>query len=217
VTPGDYAAIKVTDTGIGMGDELIEHIFDPFFTTKEVGKGTGLGLSMVFGFMEQSGGHINVYSVRGIGTTFRLYLPRASEGPNLVEEAPHTAAHRGAGEIVLVVEDNARLRRVAMRQLRGLGYCPLEAAGPEAALAILERDRVDLLFTDVVMPGLTDGIALAQQAIECWPEIKVVLSSGFPTTMTDDRLGPRGAAVRLLSKPYRLEDLAGALRTALDG
>jgi PAS domain S-box-containing protein len=216
VTPGDYAAIEVTDAGIGMGEELIEHIFDPFFTTKEMGKGTGLGLSMVFGFMKQSGGHINVYSERGKGTTFRLYLPRAAAGPVVPDLVQHTSPKHGAGEIVLVVEDNARLRRVVVRQLRGLGYRPLEASGPEAAFAILERDKVDLLFTDVVMPGSIDGVALAQRTIERWPETKVVLNSGFPATMLDDRFAPRDTAVCLLSKPYRLEELASVLRKALD-
>jgi PAS domain S-box-containing protein len=214
VTPGDYIAIEVTDGGAGMAREVVEHIFDPFFTTKEMGKGTGLGLSMVFGFMKQSGGHIHVYSERGVGTTFQLYLPRVSEGPVEIEDVRAPAARRGEGEVVLVVEDNDRLRRVAMRHLRGLGYHPIEAADPEAALAVLEREQVDLLFTDVVMPGATDGIELARLTIERWPEIKVMLTSGFPGTILDVRLGPRGAAVRLLSKPYRLEDLARALREA---
>jgi len=103
-----------------------------------------------------------------------------------------------------------------VRQLRGLGYRPLEASGPEAAFAILERDKVDLLFTDVVMPGSIDGVALAQRTIERWPETKVVLNSGFPATMLDDRFAPRDTAVCLLSKPYRLEELASVLRKALD-
>jgi PAS domain S-box-containing protein len=217
VTPGDYVEIQVSDGGTGMSREVIEHIFDPFFTTKEMGKGTGLGLSMVFGFMKQSGGHIDVYSERGTGTTFRLYLPRVSAGPFTVSDRQPAKARRGTGEIVLVVEDSTRLRRVAMRHLLDLGYRPLEAVGPEAALAILESDTVNLLFTDVVMRGSIDGIALAHQTIERWPDTKVMLTSGFPGTVLDERLGPSGAAVHLLSKPYRLEDLARALRQTLDG
>jgi PAS domain S-box-containing protein len=217
VMSGDYAAIEITDTGTGIGPEITKHIFEPFFTTKEIGKGTGLGLSMVFGFMKQSGGHINVYSERGLGTTFRLYLPRAAAGHIEVEAEPLKLIPRGAGETVLAVEDNPRLRRVVMRQLRELGYRPIEADGPAAALAILESNEIDLLFTDVVMAGPMDGVTLARQAIERWPKTKIVLTSGFPSAMLDDRLGPRGAAVRLLSKPYRADDLADLLRTVLDG
>jgi PAS domain S-box-containing protein len=216
VTPGDYAAIEVTDTGAGMTREVVERIFEPFFTTKQPGKGTGLGLSMVFGFVKQSGGHISVYSEPGVGTTFRLYLPRATMKAEAAETAPPTSVPHGTGETVLAVEDNPALRRVVMRQLTQLGYRPIEADGAAAALAILERGSVDLLFTDVVMPGPVDGIALAQQTIEHWPRVKVILTSGFPGTKISDQLGPRGAAVRLLSKPYRAEDLAGVLREALD-
>jgi CheY-like chemotaxis protein len=127
------------------------------------------------------------------------------------------AARRGAGETVLAVEDNPRLRRVVMRQLLDLGYRPVEADGPAAAPAILEREKIDLLFTDVVMPGPLDGIELAKLAFERWPQIKVVLTSGFPGTILDDQLGPSGVAVRLVSKPYRAETLAGVLREVLDG
>ena len=217
VMPGDYVAIEVTDTGTGMIQEVADQIFEPFYTTKEIGKGTGLGLSMVFGFVKQTGGHISVYSEPGIGTTFRLYLPRVAEERVAVAETQAAAALRGAGETVLVVEDNPRLRHVVMRQLSELGYKPIEADGPAAALAILEREKIDLLFTDVVMPGPLDGIALAKLAFERWPKIKVVLTSGFPGTKLDDQLGPSNAAVRLVSKPYRAETLAGVLREALDG
>jgi len=217
VMPGDYVAIEVTDTGTGMIQEVADQIFEPFYTTKEIGKGTGLGLSMVFGFVKQTGGHISVYSEPGIGTTFRLFLPRVAEERAAVVETQAAAALRGAGETVLVVEDNPRLRHVVMRQLSELEYKPIEADGPAAALAILEREKIDLLFTDVVMPGPLDGIALAKLAFERWPKIKVVLTSGFPGTKLDDQLGPSNAAVRLVSKPYRAEALAGVLREALDG
>jgi CheY-like chemotaxis protein len=216
VVPGDYAAIEVTDTGIGMTQEVAEHIFEPFYTTKDPGKGTGLGLSMVFGFIKQSGGQINVYSEPGVGTTFRLYLPRAEAGAAAVEEAVAASSPHGAGETVLAVEDNPRLRQVVVRQLRRLGYRPLEADGSAAALEILEHEKIDLLFTDVVMPGPIDGMALAQQAVARWPGLKVVLTSGFPGNNLNGHLKPQGTAMRLLSKPYRVEDLARILREALD-
>jgi PAS domain S-box-containing protein len=215
VTPGDYAAIEITDTGSGMPPEVAEHIFEPFFTTKEQGRGTGLGLSMVFGFIKQSGGHINVYSEPGVGTTFRLYLPRTAIEASAAGTSPTAASPEGAGETVLAVEDNPRLRRLVIRQLSQLGYRPLAADGPAAALTILENEKVDVLFTDVVMPGPIDGIALAQQAIERWPALRVVFTSGFPGTNLDDQLGPRASGMRLLSKPYRKEDLASLLSEML--
>jgi PAS domain S-box-containing protein len=215
VTPGDCVMIEVSDTGTGMSPETMNQIFEPFFTTKEAGKGTGLGLSMVFGFLKQSGGHINVYSELGQGTTFRLYLPRATD-----EAAPEiavpAAAPQGAGEIVLVVEDNPAMRRIATRQLRELGYYVLECDRAAAALDILQRERVDLLFTDIVMPGGLDGVELAHLARERWPSLKIVLTSGFPQARVDGN-GELLANLRLLSKPYHKEELAAALRAALDG
>jgi two-component system, cell cycle sensor histidine kinase and response regulator CckA len=215
VTPGDYAAIEVTDSGSGMAPEIVDRIFEPFFTTKAPGKGTGLGLSMVFGYIKQSGGHIAVYSEPGVGTTFRLYLPRAVSEVEPAREAIETAApSRGAGETVLAVEDNERLRRLVVRQLSGLGYRPIAAVNAAEALSILEREPVDVLFSDIVMPGLLDGIGLAQQVRDRWPAVKVVLTSGFPGT---DQLGRQDVAVRILTKPYRSEDLGAALHEVLAG
>jgi PAS domain S-box-containing protein len=216
--PGDYAMIQVTDTGTGIAPEALDRIFEPFFTTKDQGKGTGLGLSMVFGFIKQSGGHINVYSEPGRGTTFRLYLPRLHEsGAGEAAEAPSVAAPEtsGGSETVLLVEDNEAMRRVARRQLDALGYRVLEAGEAAAALEILAGDRIDLLFSDIVMPGGVSGFDLARSAIDRWPHLKVLLSSGFP----EARLNGSSDAIdgiRLLSKPYRREDLARALRESLD-
>ena len=216
VTAGDYVAIEVTDSGTGMPSEVAERIFEPFFTTKEQGKGTGLGLSMVFGFIKQSGGHIAVYSEPGVGTTFRLYLPRdTSEAAAATETVTVAAPSRGTGETVLAVEDNERLRRLVVRQLRGLGYQPIEAINAAEALSILEREPVDVLFSDIVMPGDLDGMELAQQVRERWPLVKIILTSGFPGTRLDDRLGQQNGSVRILTKPYRSEDLGAALREAL--
>jgi signal transduction histidine kinase/CheY-like chemotaxis protein len=215
VVAGDYAMIEVSDNGSGIPSEMLGRIFDPFFTTKEQGKGTGLGLSMVYGFMKQSGGHINVYSEPGFGTTFRLYIPRAQDSSVRSTEPATKEIAAGSGETVLVVEDNASLRRVAERQLKELGYRVLEADNAKSALAILKREQVDVLFTDVVMPGGTTGIELAEKAQAQWPKLRVMLVSGFP----DVRLGENGitpVATRLLNKPYRKQELAVALRETLE-
>ncbi len=217
VTAGDYAAIEVTNTGTGMAPDIVQHIFEPFFTTKEPGKGTGLGLSTVFGFIKQSGGHINVYSEPSVGTTFRPYLPRAASETAEAAQPQPTLPLRGAGERVLAVEDNPRLLQVVMRQLRQLGYRPIEADGPTAARAILEREQIDLLFTDVVMPGPLDGIVLARQVTERWPTVKVLLTSGYAGNNLGEQANSLGAPMRLLSKPYRAEDLAKMLRQILPG
>jgi two-component system, cell cycle sensor histidine kinase and response regulator CckA len=212
VVPGDYVMIEVTDTGSGMSAETMTRIFEPFFTTKEPGKGTGLGLSMVFGFLRQSGGHVNVYSEVGEGTTFRLYLPRDASAVVEAEPAATAAAPPGTGETILVVEDNPAMRRVTIRQLRELGYRILECERAAEALDVLQRERVDLLFTDIVMPGGLDGLELAHLAHERWPTLKIVLTSGFPQARVD--AGELGN-LRLLSKPYHREELAAALREAL--
>jgi PAS domain S-box-containing protein len=211
--PGDYAMIEVSDTGAGMPQAVMSRIFEPFYTTKEQGKGTGLGLSMVYGFIKQSGGHINVYSEPGIGTTFRLYLPR--DLPHAVAGSAASAAVAeagtplGQGEAVLVVEDNAHLRRVVMRQVRELGYRAFEAENAAAALDLLARERIDLLFSDVVLPGELNGIGLARLARSQLPGLRTVLTSGFPGKPEIDFGG------RLLPKPYRKADLAQALCAAL--
>jgi PAS domain S-box-containing protein len=214
-TEGDFAMIEVSDTGVGMSSEVLSQIFEPFFTTKEPGKGTGLGLSMVFGFLRQSGGHVNVYSEVGVGTTFRLYLPRAKEVSPPREVTDTAPVARGAGETVLVVEDNPAMRRIVLRQLRGLGYRALECDRAAAALDLLQRETVDLLFTDIVMPGGLDGVELARLALERWPAVKVVLTSGFPEARIDGD-GVLLGGLRLLSKPYGRDELAAVLRAALD-
>ena len=197
-----------------MPPELLNHIFDPFFTTKEQGKGTGLGLSMVFGFIKQSAGHVNVYSELGHGTTFRLYLPRALAAAEAREVA--TAAPRQGDETILAVEDNEGLRRVVVRQLKELGYSVLEAPDGAAALKILEQEPIDLLFTDIMMPGGMNGYDLAKNAVARWPSLKVLLTSGFPETKLNGN-GSASVKMHLLTKPYRKDDLASALRNALEG
>jgi CheY-like chemotaxis protein len=211
---GDFVMIEVTDTGIGMAAEIMSRIFEPFFTTKEGGKGTGLGLSMVFGFLRQSGGHINVYSEPSSGTTFRLYLPRATGEPILQKMAPQRRVEHGAGETVLVVEDDSAVRRLVVRQLHELGYKVTESEGAAEALEILQRERVDLLFTDIVMPGGLDGVELARLARERWPALKIALTSGFPQARFDGAQEVF-AGIRLISKPYSQDELATVLRETL--
>lgn len=213
LSPGDYSLIEITDTGTGIPSESLSKIFEPFFTTKEQGKGTGLGLSMVFGFMKQSGGHINVYSEMGHGTTLRLYLPRSTAGENIAVTSPFTRI--GGNETVLVVEDNEGLRRIVTRQLEELGYRVLKAHDGASALRLLEREPVDLLFTDIVMPGGWNGHSLAKHAIANWPRLKVLLTSGFPEAkMNGSEEEP--IKLRLLTKPYRKDELARTLREILN-
>jgi two-component system, cell cycle sensor histidine kinase and response regulator CckA len=217
VVPGDYVLIEVSDTGQGIPPNVIGHIFEPFFTTKGQGKGTGLGLSMVFGFIRQSGGHVNVYSEVGEGTTFRLYLPRDLGDARRPAQRTILANPMGSGETILLVEDNAKLLNIAVRQLSDLGYRLLTAENPADAKEIIDRDEpIDLLLTDIVMPGGLSGIDLARQASARQPRLRILLTSGFPDAhFGEDR--NRALAWPLLSKPYRKEDLARAVREALDG
>jgi PAS domain S-box-containing protein len=216
VVPGAYVVIEVSDTGSGMTQEVINRIFEPFFSTKARDKGTGLGLSMVFGFIKQSGGHISVYSEPGIGTTFRLFLPRMTEDVSTVEESSAVPLGHGRGETVLVVEDNAALRRVVMRQLGELGYRVLDAENAAEGLRVMEKESIDLLLTDVVMPGGTDGRELARRARQRWPSLKVVFTSGFSEARLNGNASPPLSCTPLLNKPYRKEELASAAREALD-
>jgi len=218
VVPGDYVVIGVRDTGTGIPAATLEKIFEPFFTTKPEGRGTGLGLSMVFGFLQQSGGHINVYSEEDAGTIFRLYLPRAPDDAVHPETRPEPEPVAiGRGESVLVVEDNAALRRIVARQLAELCYVVHEADGASAALALIEAGTpVDLLFTDIMMPGPINGKELAATAQARWPKIKVILTSGFDQTKSNAADAARGGEL-VLGKPYRKADLGRALRQALDG
>ncbi|HEX3992995.1 MAG TPA: ATP-binding protein, partial [Acetobacteraceae bacterium] len=214
---GDYVLIEVSDTGEGIPPEIISRIFEPFFTTKELGKGTGLGLAMVFGFVKQSGGNLDVYSEPGLGSTFRIYLPRAeaSDEPAAMEAGRRPMV--GGDETILLVEDNEKLRKVAARQLSELGYRVLEAENAEAALHVVSSgDRIDLLFTDVVMPGSIDGFELARLVGRLRPRPEILLASGFPDGRAPGQ-APRPPEFRLLGKPYNLDELAHAVRDALIG
>jgi signal transduction histidine kinase/ActR/RegA family two-component response regulator len=219
VTAGQYVMISVTDTGSGMPPEVIQRAFDPFFTTKGVGKGTGLGLSQVYGFIKQSGGHVKIYSEAGIGTTIKLYLPRhfgEVAAPMVGVEAEDQLPQARAGEVVLVVEDEERVRRMSVSALEELGYRVIEAGDPNRALALLdERDRIDLLFTDVIMPDL-NGRLLAEAAREKRPGLPVLYTTGY-TRNAIVHNGMLDHDVAFLAKPFTMRQLAEKIRQVIDG
>jgi PAS domain S-box-containing protein len=217
VMAGSYVMIAVSDTGYGIPPELIDRVFDPFFTTKEVGKGTGLGLSMVFGFVKQSGGHIKIYSEEGHGTSVKIYLPRSSGVQETEFEALQNAPITGGDEKILIVEDDALVRQYVVTQIRSLGYTALEAANAAEALIIIDADKdIDLLFTDVIMPGNMNGRQLADEAARRRPDLKTLFTSGY-TENAIVHHGRLDSGVLLLAKPYRKSELAKMLRTALAG
>ncbi len=211
--------IAVTDTGTGMTREVQEHAFEPFFSTKGPGAGTGLGLSMVYGFAKQSGGHAQIYSEPGRGTTVRLYLPRAQEGEATVAQRADVTANSypAQDERILVVEDDARVRRVTVQRLADLGYRVVEAAdGPDALRQMEAVDGFDLLFTDMVMPGGMSGADLAREALRRDPALKVLYTSGYAEPDVVRNEVTAGAGANWLRKPYTAIELARKLREILD-
>ena len=212
---GEYVMVSVNDTGHGMSKDVLDHVFDPFFTTKEIGKGSGLGLSMVYGFVNQSGGHVNIDSEIGKGTTIKLYLPRCYP-----PEQPVTAPDKidlpvANGETILVVEDDDDIRAIAATLLESLNYKILMAPDGNAALSILKTvPRVDLLFTDVILPSGTSGPKIAAEAKKQNPAVKVLYTSGYSQLAALDQieLGEN----KLIEKPYRKSDLARMVRQVLD-
>jgi PAS domain S-box-containing protein len=212
--PGQYVMLAVSDSGTGIEPEHLARVFDPFFTTKEHGKGTGLGLAMVYGFVKQSGGHAKIYSEPGEGTIVKLFLPRTRSA---VQHEPVSGDEfAGGGETVLLVEDDDLVRNHARDQLIRLGYRVIEASNGADALDILRQGGpLDLLFTDVVMPGGIGGGELAQRAREMKPGLKVLYTSGYTENSIVNR-GRLDPGVKLLSKPYRLADLARQVRRAID-
>ncbi|WP_223305925.1 response regulator [Massilia sp. NR 4-1] len=214
VASGQYVLLSVSDTGCGMAPEVLERAFEPFFTTKAEGEGTGLGLSMAYGFVKQSRGHIKIVSEPGQGTTVRIYLPRSMQAETL-EAAEASSAVSGGSETVLVVEDDAGVRGVVVDMLQALGYRVLQAEDAQHALQVLQDDAtIDLLFTDVVMPGPLRSTELVRQAREKLPDLAVLFTSGYPQDAIVHG-GRLDAGVELLSKPYKREDLARKLRQVL--
>ena len=216
LTPGQYVLLAVSDTGVGMTADIIEKAFEPFFSTKPVGKGSGLGLSMVYGFVKQSGGHIKIYSEPGDGTTIRMYLPRSTQSEDRLAE-PGFGPVTGGTETILVAEDDEEVRTTVVEMLGDLGYSVLKAKDAASALTVIESGAaIDLLFTDVVMPGPLRSADLARKARERLPGLAVLFTSGYTenSIVHDGRLD---AGVDLLSKPYSREALARKVRQVLNG
>ncbi|WP_018237658.1 PAS domain-containing sensor histidine kinase [Ensifer sp. BR816] len=219
VRMGHYVLVAVTDTGVGMSEDVKRHAFEPFFTTKGTGAGTGLGLSMVYGFVKQSGGHIQIYSEPDQGTSVRLFLP-AAQGQNHrpdfgAEDDTSLGALPRGHETILVVEDDARVRRVVVSRLRDAGYSVIEAeAGAQALQLLAEHPQISLVFTDMIMPGGMSGGELAQHVRASRPDVKVLFTSGYsePTAAAKEL----AAAGSWLQKPYTAKELAVRLRTLLD-
>jgi PAS domain S-box-containing protein len=216
IEPGEYVVISVSDTGSGIGPEILKRVFEPFFTTKESGKGSGLGLAMVNGFAEQSGGLATIESKQGTGTTVKLYLPRSREEQSEHEDTIVTKAAPGGDETILVVEDDADLRDTVVTTLKQLGYQAIPAGNADAAIRVLAgSEPIDLLFTDIMMPGGTLGPALARRAREMRPDINVLFTTGYAdSNVLSGATGLGGAEV--IYKPYRNEELALRIRFVLD-
>ena len=217
LVPGQYVALSVSDTGTGMDPQTLAQVFEPFFTTKPVGKGTGLRLSQVYGFVKQSGGHVNIYSEVGQGTTVKLYLPRLAGA--LVPEAEPTnqlTPDASSEETVLVVEDDDDVRAYSGDISRELGYRVIEAHDGPPALRLLDQQRVDLLFTDVVLPGGMTGAQVAAQASAIRPSLKVLFTTGYARNAIIHH-GRLDKGVQLITKPFSFEELlATKIRDILD-
>jgi PAS domain S-box-containing protein len=218
VLPGQYVVISVSDTGTGMSGDAISRAFEPFFTTKPVGEGTGLGLSQVYGFVKQSGGHVKIYSELGQGTCVKIYLPRLNVAARIdAQDEPPSAPEAAAEETILVVEDDDDVRAYSVEILRELGYRVIEAHDGPSALRLLERQfRVDLLFTDVVLPGGMTGAQVAAQARGAKPDLKVLFTTGYARNAIVHH-GRLDQGVQLITKPFSMSDLATRVRDVLDG
>jgi signal transduction histidine kinase len=218
LVPGDYVMIAITDSGAGMDAATIEHAFEPFFTTKEVGKGTGLGLSQVYGFVRQSSGHVRIDSETGQGTTVTIYLPRHSGDGEVARQLQRKAStgRSTGGECILVVEDDASLRTYTTAVLRDLAYNVIEAGDAAAALLVLQgRRKIDLLFTDIVMPGGINGRELAKEALVLRPGLKVLFTTGYSGGLSGEQ-DSSGLPTRVIGKPFTIDTLAARVRGTLD-
>jgi PAS domain S-box-containing protein len=216
--PGDYVGISVSDTGTGMTAEVQQRAFEPFFTTKSRGHGTGLGLSMIHGFARQSAGDVTIESEEGHGTTVRLYLPRLEDYDRVAETKPANEDVRSTGGRILVVEDDERVRNLTVKRLTELGYEVLQAPDGVTAIKMLEEGlRVDLVFTDVIMPGGVSGFDVIRRATELDPQTKALMTSGYTddSAVDLDQGQTVGPAVRLLRKPYRQAELKQIIREVL--
>jgi CheY-like chemotaxis protein len=216
VTPGDYVMMSVSDTGIGMTEEVRAQVFEPFFTTKEKGKGTGLGLSTVYGIVKQSNGAIKVFSQSGEGATFKVYLPRVDQSALQTESVERSINNLTGTETVLVVEDDEQVRKFAVKSLKGYGYTVLFAANGEEAIDVAGRysETIHLLLTDVIMPGMNSK-DMAEYLKRSRPDVKVLYMSGY----TDNAIVHHGVLdpdVAFVNKPFTPGDLGRKVREVLD-
>jgi signal transduction histidine kinase len=215
VAPGNYLMVAVTDSGHGIPASILDNVFEPFFTTKEVDKGSGLGLSMVYGFVKQSNGHIKIYSEEGLGTTVRIYLPQVIGAAAPAVAGQTSGIVEGGHETILVVEDNSLVRTFVVGQIKSLGYATLAAVNAAEALIVIDGPQeIDLLFTDMIMPGPMNGRELADAALQRRASLKILFTSGYSNEAIIHH-GHLDAGVLLLAKPYRKSDLARMIRTAL--
>jgi len=217
VRPGRFVCLSVADTGCGMDEATRNRIFEPFFTTKELGKGTGLGLATVYGIVTQHKGWIEVETEVGKGTTFKVFLPATTKEKTKVSATEKKRALRGR-ETVLLVEDEASVRRLASLSLRRLGYRVLEAENGQAAIKLWQQNaaQIDLLFSDMVMPEGLTGLDLAKKLKAEKPGLKTIITSGYHTELAG-QAGPAAGGIAYLQKPYSPEVLAKVVRECLDG
>jgi CheY-like chemotaxis protein len=216
LSPGPYVVLNFGDTGVGMSEDVQKRVFEPFFTTKETGKGTGLGMSTAYGIIKQSGGAITVASEEGQGTTFSIYLPQGDEVDDRSQADVSAVGDLGGTETILLVEDDDDVRGLTGRLLRTYGYTVVDAPGAESAVAICEDDTtaIDLVLTDIVMPGAMNGVQLAQWAREHLPDAKVVLMSGHAVEAIK-RAGLDDLQFPLVEKPFSGDSLLQILRATL--
>ena len=216
IEPAEYAMIAVTDNGEGMTADVAARAFEPFYTTKEVGKGSGLGLSMVFGFAKQSNGHVSIYSAPGLGTTVRIYLPLVAGNASRASEVPSEEEFLPKGhETILIAEDDPFVRASVILRVESLGYTVVAAEnGNDALLKLRANPGIDMLFTDIVMPGGMSGWELAELARQIRPGLPVVFNSGYAREALIEQ-GRASAQSIILNKPYRKAELAHRLREAL--
>ena len=219
VASGPYVMLAVSDTECGMAPEVLAQVFEPFFTTKGIGEGSGLGLSMVHGFIKQSSGHISVHSREGAGATVKLFIPAYQEAisaaPTVIPTSP-APTQKGDAETILIVEDDPDLRSLAVLMITQLGYKTLEAHDAPSAVAILEADGpIDLLFSDVILPGGMSGSDIAARALELHPGVQILFTSGYPeNALEHNEMDPE--TIEIIGKPYRQNILAKRIRAILD-
>ena len=218
IQPGSYVLISVSDNGTGIPEEMLDQVFQPFFTTKDSGQGTGLGLSMVYGFVKQSNGHIDIRSEQGVGTTIELYLP-ALDGVSDVDtnqDARDAIRVVGGSETILLVDDDKEVRDSTRLKLEGLGYGVIVASDGPSAVSILKSDAsIDLLFSDIVMPGGLDGIALSNESRKLRPDVKVLLTTGYAEAAMNGGCEP-ATETEIIDKPYFIKEVAQMIRELLD-